>query len=531
MKSIKKDKGAGLSKMGKDLPEKLKAANAVSDQQGKRMKMLKEMTGKSGAELEVLSKKLGVNLYDSTMKMTDMVEKLGLAMVKTSREMKDSNIDVSIKAIGDAFDEAIKTAKAPLMYNERGRSVFDVVQGGGDSASILEALKGFQESSVGISGSPIDDFYNQQGQIGTAADPGRIFQKNGAWANMDPSKFFTPEVTAVLDKQARDTKTGFIGTANEQITGQLASAGMMGNSGQLTAMISSMAPEKQQMFLNDVQSGKFNITDPFANASDEESKKILAKKIDPLTNKAYATKEAYMSSMVNDKFTQYGVKNPNLDVAMIDKDTNAVADKMDGASETFKNAVDTFNSNMASYFTDSAGKPEWWSKEAMKEIMGGDTSTPRGGSIGDTTSSRLGQTMARHNAINSSIAGNRSITSGYRNYALGSLNSDHVTGRAIDLVGQNLGSYAVATRNAGGFAEFHGSGSARHLHAVPGAGAIGDTLTPVSNQTGMATSATVTSGSNSFTFHINGGQNNPEEIANMVMAKIQNSEQRIRERS
>ena len=44
------------------------------------------------------------------------------------------------------------------------------------------------------------------------------------------------------------------------------------------------------------------------------------------------------------------------------------------------------------------------------------------------------------------------------------------------------------------------------------------------------TSATVSSGSNSFTFHINGGQNNPEEIANIVMAKIKNAEQRVRER-
>jgi hypothetical protein len=167
----------------------------------------------------------------------------------------------------------------------------------------------------------------------------------------------------------------------------------------------------------------------------------------------------------------------------------------------------------------------------MAKIMGKkDTRTPRGGSVGDTTSSRLSQTMDRHNAVNSSIAGKRTVTSSYRTYGLGSINSDHVTGRAIDLVGQNLGSYAVATRNSGGFAEFHGSGGGRHLHAVPGPGAIGDTLMPSSNQLGAPTTATVTAGGSSFTFHINGGQNNPEEIANMVMAKIKNVEQRVRER-
>jgi hypothetical protein len=523
MKSIRKDKGAALEKMGKDLPEKLAAATEVSDQQAKRMELLKKMSGKSGAELEVLAKKMGVNLYDAAAKTSDIVEKLGMTMVKTANEMKDANIDVSVNSINTAFDDIIKRVNAPKIYSERGRQVGDVIRGGGDAGSILEALKGFQESSLGMGDSPIDSFYGQMEQVGSLANPGKLFQKGGAWDDIDPAKFFTPEVSAALAKQAQETEKGFTTNATGQISGMMAKSGMYANENQMNAMIGSMDAPNKERFLRDMESGAFNITDPFANKTDEEAKKIYSAK-------GFDSKEAYMSAEVNSKFASYGVNNPKLDFASIDKDTNAVADKMSTASDTFAAAVTTFSTNMGSYFTDSAGKPEWWTKEAMKEIMNGDTSTPRGGSIGDTTSSRLSQTMARHNSINGSIAGNRSITSSYRTYGLGSLNSDHVTGRAIDLVGQNLGSYAVATRNAGGFAEFHGSGNARHLHAVPGAGAIGDTLTPVSNQTGGATSATVTSGSNSFTFHINGGQNNPEEIANMVMAKIQNSEQRIRER-
>ena len=523
MKSIKKDKGAALTKLRKDLPEKLKAADAINDQQGKRREMLKKMSGTSGAELEILAKKRGVNLYDSTMKMTDMVDKLGLAMVKTKEEMKNLNTDSFIQGISDGFDEAIKAANAPKIYDERGRQVFDVIKGGGDTASVLEAVRGFQEASMGMGEGAIDSFYGQKEQLGTLADPGKLFQANGAFAKMDPADFFTPEVVKALAKQDASTEKGFIGGASEQITGMLANSGMMGNSSQISAVIQSMDAPNRERFLKDVESGSFNITDPFANLSDEESKKKYEAA-------GVTSKEAYMQKTLSDKFGQYGASQKNFEVGAIDKDTNAVADKMDGASETFKTAVQNFNDNMASYFTDSAGKPDWWSKEAMEEIMG-DTSSPRGGIVGDTTSSRLSQTMARHSAINGSISGKRSITSSYRTNSLGSLNSDHVTGRAIDLVGQNLGSYAVATRNAGGFAEFHGSGAVRHLHAVPGPGAIGDTLTPVSNQMGGATSATVTSGSNSFTFHINGGQNNPEEIASMVMAKIQNSEQRIRERS
>jgi hypothetical protein len=523
LKDLEKDKAAGLSKLGKEIPERAKAAELINTQQTNRMNILTKMTGKSGAELEVLAKKMGVNLYDSTLKMQDVVDQLGISATKTAQELKNMNIDSALKGISDGFDEAIKRANAPKIYDERGRAVYDVVKGGGDTASVLEALKTFQESAMSMSSDPITAFYEQQKQLGTLQNPGKLFQKNGAWAKMDPSKFFTPEVTKALQVQASSTEKGFATTASDQLTAQLAGLGMMANSAQMTAIIQNMQGPQKERFLKDMQAGNINIKDPFANLTEQQGKDLY-------TKAGFKSKEKYMANQVNTLFGSYGVQNSTVDLSNINKDTNLVADKMTNASKTFEAAVNAFNSNMASYFTDSAGKPEWWSKEAMKEIMGNDTSTPRGGIVGDTTSSRLSQTMARHNAINSSIPGRRTITSGYRTVALGSLNSDHVTGRALDLVGQNLGSYAVATRNAGGFAEFHGSGDSRHLHAVPGPGAIGDTLVPRSNQMGIATSATVTSGGSSYTFHINGGQNNPEEIANMVMAKIKTAEQRVRER-
>jgi len=206
---------------------------------------------------------------------------------------------------------------------------------------------------------------------------------------------------------------------------------------------------------------------------------------------------------------------------------------MDTASETFKTAVDNFSKNMAIYFS-STNKPEWMTNKFIKLIaeQSDDTSTPRGSSVGDTTSSRLSQTMARHSAINAQLTGNRTITSSYRTGNLGSINSDHVTGRAIDLVGQNLGQYAVLTRQSGGFAEFHGTAGSRHLHVVPGPGAIGDAMTPsVNTMSSTAVAGTSSSGGNTYTFHINGGNSSPEEIANVVMQKIKRAESIARERS
>jgi hypothetical protein len=100
-------------------------------------------------------------------------------------------------------------------------------------------------------------------------------------------------------------------------------------------------------------------------------------------------------------------------------------------------------------------------------------------SASDTSTARFGRTVARHQALDGMVAGKRTITSGLRTNNLGSINSDHRFGYAYDLVGQNLGAYASNVKRAGGFAEFHGRGGSRHLHVVPGQGAIGDTASPI----------------------------------------------------
>jgi len=191
--------------------------------------------------------------------------------------------------------------------------------------------------------------------------------------------------------------------------------------------------------------------------------------------------------------------------------------------------------------------PNWW-KQGLKwdvqnqqlvppsAIGTGDTRTSRSRAIGDTATSKLAQTMSRHSAINSQLTGKRTITSALRNYNLGSPSSDHLTGGAIDLVGQNLGQYASIVNKSGGFAEFHGSAGSRHLHAVPGAG-IGDSSTPSGNTVNKAqqnlaaqlagkgvkaNAGSIVRGStiNYFNIEVNGGNQSPEQIANVVMAKL-----------
>jgi hypothetical protein len=156
-----------------------------------------------------------------------------------------------------------------------------------------------------------------------------------------------------------------------------------------------------------------------------------------------------------------------------------------------------------------------------------DTSTPRG----DTASSRFNSTFMKHQALSSMVTGKRQITSGVRNFNLGSINSDHVTGGALDLVGQNLGQYKTAVESNGGFAEFHGVNAARHLHVVPNARASGDTSTAVSvGSVGQDGSAVSTSSTNNYSININGYNKNPQQLAAEVLALIKANERSITER-
>ena len=189
---------------------------------------------------------------------------------------------------------------------------------------------------------------------------------------------------------------------------------------------------------------------------------------------------------------------------------------------------------MAKFFGPNSENPEWWSKTALHDLFveagiikegDPDTRTPRGRGIGDTTSSRLSQTLARHGAINNAISGKRTITSAFRTNNLGSLNSDHVTGRAFDLTGNQLGMYKTTVERQGGFAEYHGASADRHLHVVPGPGGpMGDTVSPYSSapQSSMPLTA-APSGGGAITLNLNVNGIGIKEAIPQIKAEIERS--------
>ncbi len=481
--------------ISKDFTDEMKAYGQIQDQNTARMTHLTKITGMSGAELEILAQSMGVNLYDPTIKFNDLVTELGKNIIRTAQEMKNALVDVMVTA-GDYFRQKRESREAVATINQSSRGLRDTLTSGGLSdTEKTAAVEGYFENYfsqilAATGGDPVAAYMATVGSFGKEGQgvyaPGQVFE--GQYGAINPS----------YQTGIAQVKKGIGDQYGSQLQAMLGAIGFSADAKQASGMISRLSDDQMTRFLNLADTGKI-FTGQKGDYTQDEVMKILT-----------------------------GMGFGGLAVSQNDEQAlDAVAtqtEKLANASVGMQTAVETMNKYMGPLFSRITDKPEWWSKEAMAEIMNKDTTTPRG----DTTSSRLSQTMARHAAMDSQLTGKRNITSAYRTVGLGSINSDHVTGRAYDLVGQNLGAYSRLVHANGGFAEFHGTLANRHLHVVPAR--AGDTSTPMA-PAGMSQMSGGGGGStNYFNIEINGATQSPEAIANMVMAKIAEKERNTRER-
>lgn len=437
-----------------------------------RMTELGRVFNKTDLEIMKMADEIGINLYDSTVTTTEQIKQLGKAMKDTSKELFDSAAD-RYAAGTDRFRKRLEEREARQALDEGAfalRGQFNELLAGGlsesDFTDILlnyadqtrQQMVAFYKGDVQLAE---EEFARQFGRDGTVWKTA-----GGALEGMGDIVYNL--IGGELEGTIADAEAGRNKDLEEFVRANILKGGQQ-ISGDVLGLVSSLGTVGRQS-LQSFISG----TDVSTASGQEELM-------------------AYLNSIPN--IEDFGISiKPYIEPQL------AAAQEMKKASETFKNAAISF---------------EGATGQIIEKLAptGGDTSSP----IGD----RLSSTLSTHNALSSSIPGRRSITSGYRNYALGSINSDHVTGRALDLTGQNLVSYRDKMTSAGGFAEFHGKGDSRHLHVVPPTQrAIGDSMTAVS-----ATSANVQSSqgggrmvSNTNNFYITG--NNPEEIANVVMRRI-----------
>lgn len=514
----------------------------IDKQNTERIGALSRATGKSGAELEQLAKTLGVDLYDPTIKYNDLLLKFSGSLKKTGAQLNDLISDIVLSG-ANAFKTQREKEEATYALDSNLRQLGDIMRDPSTTAdekttAMRAAMEPAFNQLLQVAGG--DGIMAYQGFIdlfgGKNAD-GKIFAPGAELAGQGETFVNDP----IYQASVRDMEKGAVGAASEQLRTILSSE-EHGNlkieegvlESQLTTLLQNN-PEQFLKLLGDIKD--YDLTYDSAAGLRQRLLNMPKGGAGVIPTGTLGLEGAYNPALgAQSALSGYGIGELGLakenTIALDDVATAAA--NMGTAAEGLEEAIKIFNTNMQGFFTAPLdAMPDWWSaglkvteKDGETRLMPGDTSSPRGGAIGDTSTSKLSQTMGRHAAMNGQLTGKRTVTSSLRNYALGSPSSDHATGSAYDLVGQNLGQYSKLVHANGGFAEFHGSAANRHLHVVPGPG-VGDTSVarPISSATGGGGST-----NNYYSIEVNGGNSSPEAIAQMVMAKLQDRERSEKER-
>lgn len=483
-----------------------------------RMEELTKITGKTAPELENLAKTMGFDLYDASLDFSRIVDKMTKGMVLNSQQLNNALSDVFMSG-GDVFKKDREKREATQTINQSARGLGDVLADTNSSDSTkTDATNAFMETYysqlLSAAGGDFGKAFLTNkallGEGGSAFKPGKEFA--GQEANFQNNPL-------VIESQ-RAVKKGVGEQYASQIQGMLGQQGFTGNIDAIKTSIAGMDDDQLKKLINDMSTLDVNT----AGRGGETNTYKKFKKGDSVAN---------VGKILENAGIKGGVSTESLTPAAALNDISDTIGTLAPAIKGMDEAISLFNTSAKSFMEGPLeGEPSWWTKglkwnNEEKRLMPGDTSSPRGTRIGDTTTSKLSQTMARHEGMNSQLTGKRQITSSLRTTNLGSPSSDHATGAAYDLTGQNLGAYSKLVHANGGFAEFHGSMATRHLHVVPGPGSLNSTVAP-SGQGGGQVGAPVT---NHYNINVNGAKHSPQEIAAEVMSHIRREDKIGRERS
>ena len=491
-----------LSKMKKEMETNEKVMGPLQDKYNSRMDELNRITGKSDIEINNLAKTMGVNLMDGTKDFNEVLKELGLTTIKTAQEMRTAMGNVFVDAMSD-FDTELKKLETPEILNETAKGFKQIYKAQGGKVTDKQKVKFFSdvmEQNLAYFGGDAMKAYAQT--VKSLGEGGSAFTGVGPLKGMQDVDFANNEIIqGVLKKQVG----GFGGKIGEQLNAKLIASGGSIDVNKFKEQFGKMTVDEQMR--------AYKVAEEGIGTGQAAFRKIESANGNPM--------QALLNEAGFGNLAITATKKPSTDAVDITKASKDIVESTDKIIKQMEIYFTQANEAVPSWYNKA---PSWWEPK--------DTSTPRGQAFGDTTSSRLSQTMGRHASMDSALTGTRSVTSSYRNYGLGSVNSDHVTGRAYDLVGQNLGQYQGMVRSTGGFAEFHGVNKQRHLHVVPGSGAVGDRMMPVSMSSSSPSPAgSGASGGNNYNFYITGNQNSSAgEIAEIVMQKVKETERSNRER-
>jgi hypothetical protein len=549
----------------------LKAFANIDD----NLRKLSETTGMSEEALIKLSSEMGLDLTDNTLQMATAVAKLGLAIPETTEQIRTSIKRLALNAISEVTRPIIETEKAILAMDQAAEEIRGSGGFSGGRVQMAEFLNTVATGTLAAMENPIDALVNlEQGFLG---------REGLAYTTPGSSLFgmfdqLGPEFQAMVQKALGNSQGDIFGN----LSGRLATGltGLPGNNFQFaasdfegfftgiaeklpTGLGTKFAGQFSENLLAEVGSEEFRTG--FANLKTPEERTAATTKAVQDVLKGLTGPDGPFAGLVDPNILDTPVEIPGIGTVV--STLGPLAGSFDRAAQRIADQTSTMRTAVGTGVMDAFAtmKPEWWGLPPWWNPPNGDTSNPKnilfpsgpsGGSgtgpgktyqypggtpqrygitvtddPNDTTSSRLARTMMSHSQINSQLPGKRSITSAWRSTNLGSLNSDHITGNAYDLVGQNLVGYSALVNSSGGFAEFHGSGGDRHLHVVPGAAGTapyGDAVSPMPSN-GASSGASYNS---NYSIVVNASPNQDvSAIANEVMNRIDDKERQMMERS
>lgn len=455
----------------------------------------------------------GVDLYDQTTTLRDKFVQLGLAMNYTAEQVVGAMRDIAVNGV-EGLMSRIERNMSPQRMDEITEGLYQDFQSG--------AVIGQDQM-----GQYVNDMLNQLniispdtplrnvGQLVALLGPnGTLFRAGNQLEGMgDAFGPFSDMIATMGNDTQKDAAT--------QITDMIVKQGLFGGVAfdreDIQTKLSGLSLSQLENVSTALANGVFNpemltgLASPTHAGSYSGSKEVLDRDLGKLGISGVDFKAVDPSAMTPDQM-----------LAMYGEEGMAIVHGMGSV-------VSAAFQNTPNWYTDA---PEWFSIETFKSMLDpngdgyiGDTRTPRG----DTTSSRLGRTLRRHDYMDGMLTGKRNMTSSFRTDNLGSINSDHITGRAYDLTGQNLGAYSEMVNRSGGFAEFHGRGGGRHLHVVPGETPVGDNTAPYMGN--VASSGGSSSSTNNYNITVQGSPGmDVNQLADAVMARLQRVERSNRER-
>ena len=508
------------------------------DQFDEIMKALKQSTGMTSEAIFDLAMRKNVNLYDTTLNLTDAVKKLGVGMVKTATDLRNALRDAQVASL-DVFSTFKKTREMKDVLQASGQNLR-----GGDTST--DAFLDYYTKSQDLANylspdTPLMNMIVAAQRFGSGANIGKgtLFGPGGPLAGVQMGS----EATSLIGQAQDRARKGSVTALSTQLGAMLSSSGFTFSD--VDAGTRKME-EQINTLIQNAEGGDQGALATLNRLESDLARGTALKGKDPAAIARYFAGifgadagTSISAPKMGTKTTLFGQSIETELSGQLDPFAKVLSAEAETMRQGFMDAIKSgfFEASDTPDWWDTA--PNWWDKgfeaelnakgELVRLLAIGDTSTPRAGQFGDTsTSKNLRRTMSRHSSFDSMITGKRTVTSSLRDFNLGSPSSDHATGNAYDLVGQNLGQYAGLIKSAGGFAEFHGGGGSRHLHVVPPPGPMGDTSTSMLAKMSGGGSNTSYEG-DTYNITVNGGgdaQATARAVAQEIMKMQKNWKQR-----